>query len=243
MVVASNFAPGTTSADIQSAVDNAGLAMESCRVVTAYPTVMAELLFADKPSAENCIANFNNRTVWWTHGFVARWLTRRGQADGRLLHVYLKQGGPTPIVPTRAAPPAPERAPPRDLIPRTARDHRPTRDVDGARRADPEFQDGRYGFEASSRDNPVDVDMEVDEGEYEVRLDDYRGGDDRYGGGEQQRPRDPHRRDYEPRYRAAPDHEPREVYRSQEKSRPGGGMEGRRLYSDDLYAQRGRGFR
>ena len=229
VVVASNFAPGTTSADIQSAVDNAGLPMESCRVITSYPTVIAELMFVDKPGAENCIANFNNRKVSNTGSFAWHSLSFERKADGRLLHVYLKQGGPTPVVPARAAaPPAPERPQAREVIPQVARDQRP-RDTD-ARRADPEFQDGSYGFE--SRNEPIDVDMEVDEADYEVRLDDYR--NDRYN----ERPRD--RRDYEPRYRAS-DRDTRADYRPQEKSRPGGGMENRRLYSDDLYSQRGRG--
>ena len=63
VVVASNFAPGTTSADIQSAMENVGGPMESCRVVTSYPTVMAEMVFSDKSAAETVIANFNNQKV------------------------------------------------------------------------------------------------------------------------------------------------------------------------------------
>ena len=63
VVIASNFAPGTTAADIQSAIENVGGPMDSCRVVTSHPTVMAELVFADKSSAETVIANFNNQKV------------------------------------------------------------------------------------------------------------------------------------------------------------------------------------
>ena len=169
----------------------------------------------------------------------------------------MKTGGPSPVVPLRSAPPAPDRpalalppaAPtaPREVFPQT-REPRP-RETNG-RGADPEYQDGRYGFEERQAAAAADTSMDVDEEGYEVRLDDdYRDDprDDRYAN---QRRDD--RRDYDARYRAPEretgvPREPRESrgnYRAQERSRPGGGMEGRRLYSDDLYAsQRGRGFR
>lgn len=62
-VVASNFAPGTTSADIEAVVAPHGGEVLSCRVVTAAPTVMAELIFATKEGADNVIATFNNKKV------------------------------------------------------------------------------------------------------------------------------------------------------------------------------------
>ena len=63
VVVGSNFAPGTTSADIESAMTPVGGEMESCRVITSSPTVIAEIVFADKAGAENVIATFNNQKV------------------------------------------------------------------------------------------------------------------------------------------------------------------------------------
>ena len=46
-------------------MESVGGPMESCRVVTSYPTVMAEMVFLDKPGAETVIANFNNQKVTW----------------------------------------------------------------------------------------------------------------------------------------------------------------------------------
>ena len=146
----------------------------------------------------------------------------------------MKVGGPSPIVPLRSAPPAPERSNPREIIPPHARDLRP-RDTNGGR-AEPEFQDGSYGFAAARLEETTDMEME-DDGYYE----DYQG--DKYGGVRRDDRREDRRKDlpdYEPKYRA-----PARETRVDSRARPGGGMEGRRLYSDDMYAsnQRGRGFR
>ena len=63
VVIASNFAPGTTAADIESAmVPNSG-DIQSCRIVTASPTVMAEMVFSEKTIAEGVIDTFNNKKV------------------------------------------------------------------------------------------------------------------------------------------------------------------------------------
>jgi hypothetical protein len=61
IVLGSNFAPGTTAADIQSALEPAGGEMVSCRVTSQYPVVTAEMIFAERWGAENVIANFNGR--------------------------------------------------------------------------------------------------------------------------------------------------------------------------------------
>ena len=66
IVIGSNFAPGTTSADIESAMVPVGGEMQSCRVITSSPTVIAEMVFIDKGGAENVIATFNNQKVRWS---------------------------------------------------------------------------------------------------------------------------------------------------------------------------------
>jgi len=71
-VVAQNFAPGTTAADIESVMQPIGGDMGGCRLLASYPTVIAEMVFLDRTGAENVIATFNNK-----------------KADGRLLHVYM----------------------------------------------------------------------------------------------------------------------------------------------------------
>ena len=78
IVVAQNFAPGTTAADIESVMQPIGGDMASCRLTASVPTVIAEMAFLDKSGAESVIATFNNK-----------------KADGRLLYVYMKEGGST----------------------------------------------------------------------------------------------------------------------------------------------------
>ena len=62
-VIGSNFAPGTTAADIESAMLPVGGEMQNCRILTAAPTVMAEMVFAEKENAEIVINTFNNKKV------------------------------------------------------------------------------------------------------------------------------------------------------------------------------------
>ncbi|KAI1761462.1 hypothetical protein GGR53DRAFT_505596 [Hypoxylon sp. FL1150] len=75
-VMAQNFAPGTTAADIESAMTPVGGLVTSCRLVKSHPIVIAEIVFESKEGADRVIATFNNQT-----------------ADGRTIHVYLKPGG------------------------------------------------------------------------------------------------------------------------------------------------------
>ncbi|KAL5366680.1 S-adenosyl-L-methionine-dependent methyltransferase [Aspergillus floccosus] len=77
VVIGSNFAPGTTAADIQSAIEPISGPILSCWITAQHPAVTAELSFAEKWSAENTIANFHNQ-----------------RADGRILSMRLKQAGP-----------------------------------------------------------------------------------------------------------------------------------------------------
>ena len=63
IVIGQNFAPGTTAADIESAMEpNAG-PMQSCRILSSSPTVIAEMVFAERDKAETVISVFNNRKV------------------------------------------------------------------------------------------------------------------------------------------------------------------------------------
>ncbi|KAL9115137.1 MAG: hypothetical protein Q9227_000931 [Pyrenula ochraceoflavens] len=170
VVQASNLQSGTTAADIQNVlIDIAGPGnCKSCRIVTNKPTVIAEMVFAEKRAAESVIAALNNQI-----------------ADGRTLHCFMKtMGGPqeaTLSVPSQAthlplsdqtvtsvedavvdpstsnngdidmvenvdttdppysAPAVPTGNGRRELFSQDRRDDR---------RADPEVQDGRYGFGA-----------------------------------------------------------------------------------------------
>ncbi|KAJ5346501.1 hypothetical protein N7541_008983 [Penicillium brevicompactum] len=73
VVIARNFAPGTTAADIQAALEPSTGQMLSCRIIASSPSVVAELAYSDKPAAELVIANFHNQ-----------------RADGRLLSFTFK---------------------------------------------------------------------------------------------------------------------------------------------------------
>lgn len=62
-VIASNFAPGTTAADIEAVMSPIGGETLGCKLLSASPTVMVELQFATREGAENVIATFNNQKV------------------------------------------------------------------------------------------------------------------------------------------------------------------------------------
>ncbi|KAI1331193.1 hypothetical protein F5Y16DRAFT_295133 [Xylariaceae sp. FL0255] len=78
IVLAQNFAPGTTAADIESAMTPVGGVVSSCRVVKTHPIVIAEVVFDSKDSADRVIETFDKQN-----------------ADGRTLSVYMKPGGYT----------------------------------------------------------------------------------------------------------------------------------------------------
>ncbi|TKX26357.1 putative nucleic acid binding protein 8 [Elsinoe australis] len=73
-VIAQNFAPGTTAADIASVISSIGGPLENCKLVTSNPTVVAEMVFADKQKADLVISSFNGK-----------------KADGRVLYVHAKE--------------------------------------------------------------------------------------------------------------------------------------------------------
>jgi hypothetical protein len=64
-VIAQNFAPGTTAADIEAvlAPDPVEAGLVKCRLLASNPTVIAELVFSKRQTAETIIATFNNKKV------------------------------------------------------------------------------------------------------------------------------------------------------------------------------------
>ncbi|KAI4943916.1 hypothetical protein J4E91_009063 [Alternaria rosae] len=123
-VIASNFAPGTTAADIEAVMTPIGGETLGCRLLSSSPTVMVELQFVSREGAENVIATFNNQ-----------------KADGRLLYVYMKDVPASTHV---------ARAPPARLT--QSMDDMDIDTGAGARAGS--FQDGRYGFNDASRKEP-----------------------------------------------------------------------------------------
>lgn len=61
--MAQNFAPGTTAADIESAMTPIGGLISSCRLVKTHPIVIAEVVFENKEGADRVINTFHNQTV------------------------------------------------------------------------------------------------------------------------------------------------------------------------------------
>ncbi|KAH7001847.1 hypothetical protein EDB80DRAFT_719300 [Ilyonectria destructans] len=75
-IMAQNFAPGTTAADIESAMTPVGGEMVSCKIIKTNPIIIVEMAFASREGGERVIETFNDKT-----------------ADGRLIKVYPKLGG------------------------------------------------------------------------------------------------------------------------------------------------------
>jgi len=61
--MASNFAPGTTAADIESVMRSVGGDLQFCRLIAAQPTVIAEMGFTNAEDADKVIETFNNKRV------------------------------------------------------------------------------------------------------------------------------------------------------------------------------------
>jgi hypothetical protein len=159
VVQATNFAPGTTAADIEAAVQNVAIdsmgnsGLISCRILENNPTVMAEMVFSERYIANRVVETFNNQ-----------------KADGRILHLYLSQESASSAVRRKKSEQSllvPETQPataPKDLFDNSAKQSedvemsteasydrsRDAADQDRRKReerhADPDVQDGRYGF-------------------------------------------------------------------------------------------------
>jgi hypothetical protein len=64
MVIAQNFAPGTTANDIEMVMAPLGdQGLTSCRLIASQPTVIAELVFASRDTALAIVEKFNNMKV------------------------------------------------------------------------------------------------------------------------------------------------------------------------------------
>ena len=172
----------------------------------------------------------------------------------------MKVGGPTPspaFVPSRK-PPTEPRAPPVDLTRDTAPSYDTQREQTdrNRRRADPDFQDGTYGFEA--REDVMDVDMDAPRSDVPAsdvplsdasrsdasRLDPPRQDPPRSDRDRHDARRDGRRDDRrDARYDAPKDYGRGRSYidRDRDGGRP---RNDQRLYSDSMYPRpRGRGFR
>ena len=145
--------------------------MASCRIMHNNPTVVAEMVFHEKHIAETVISTFNNQ-----------------KADGRILHVFMARSGPsaagalhskksepTELFVTDPTPtPATKELLPEetgavdggddiDMVEETPyTDARQSADQDRrereSRHAEPDVQDGRYGFEShNNRSNNADT--------------------------------------------------------------------------------------
>jgi hypothetical protein len=143
-VMASNFAVGTTAADIESVMGQLGGDLLSCKIVVPTPTVMAELTFATKDGADNVIATFNNKKVSQSSGcsFLCIRLIPH-QADGKVLYVYYKAGPSSAALHSR---PSNGR-----LVP-PSYDDMEIDTNDGVRAGS--FSDGRFGFSENGRRQP-----------------------------------------------------------------------------------------
>ncbi|KPM46273.1 hypothetical protein AK830_g333 [Neonectria ditissima] len=75
-IMGQNFAPGTSAADIESAMTPIGGEMISCKIIKEKPIIIVEMTFASREGGERVIETFNDKT-----------------ADGRLIKIYPKIGG------------------------------------------------------------------------------------------------------------------------------------------------------
>ncbi|KAK5046546.1 hypothetical protein LTR84_008349 [Exophiala bonariae] len=156
VVEARNFAPGTTAADIESALadqilDSTGSnGLLSCRLVSVTPTVVAEMIFTEKDIADRVISMYDKQ-----------------KADGRILRLSLKPASASTTFVSQAkhtdlidaVEPTLSDTLPESVHDNVMDDVEMGQDTSSAvyhdqqghdaRRAEPEVQDGRYGFDDS----------------------------------------------------------------------------------------------
>ena len=80
--MAENFAPGTSAADIESAMTPIGGSMLKCGIVTSGSTITAELVFESREGADKVINTFHNQIVSVTTPFSMYFVTDRNQLIG-----------------------------------------------------------------------------------------------------------------------------------------------------------------
>lgn len=99
-VLASNFAPGTTAADIEAtlsrdSIDDEGQnGLLSCEVTSSHPNVTVELVFSERSIADRIISTYNNQL-----------------ADGRYLKLTYQKQQPQQQKPQPTAAPKPTQQP------------------------------------------------------------------------------------------------------------------------------------
>lgn len=62
-VIGSNFAPGTTAADIEYALSETCGPMQGCRIISESPLVVAEMVFTEISRAQRVIATYDSEKV------------------------------------------------------------------------------------------------------------------------------------------------------------------------------------
>lgn len=63
IVLAENFARGTSAQDIESAMSPIGGVPLSCRLISTHPKVIAEIIFDSKDGADSVVYTFNEKEV------------------------------------------------------------------------------------------------------------------------------------------------------------------------------------
>ncbi|KAF2425238.1 hypothetical protein EJ08DRAFT_663716 [Tothia fuscella] len=139
-VIAQNFALGTTANDIEAVLcpdaDAAGLL--GCRLIASNPTVIAEVRLTNGDLAQSIVDMYNNQ-----------------KADGRLLHVYIKDAPTvgsrrprmTTVIDLETMEVDEQEEPIRQPYQTQSRTNaKPQYDAPRTTRAEPKVQDGRYGF-------------------------------------------------------------------------------------------------
>ncbi|KAI9732237.1 MAG: hypothetical protein M1818_007556 [Claussenomyces sp. TS43310] len=191
-VVAENFAPGTTAADIESAMFPIGGPIVRCTMISSQP-VTAEISFESKDGADNVIAQFNKQVVGtFKSPRLSRGRREEGdgrlvlklnpllQADGLVLSLYHKSD--TSTIAPASSEPAIRAAPPRGPRATAATNKRANETTRPAGRSY-----DRYEPPARSRDRrPYEKRDNVTDGTYgfEDQMDvDDRGNGDAYSNG------------------------------------------------------------
>lgn len=128
-VMAQNFAPGTTAADIESAMTPVGGEMVGCKIIKTQPIMIVEMSFVSREGGERVIEMFNDKTVsaiqsLFFYLFIetntrppGRWQTHQGLPQDRRLP---KHQGPRALQRTR------ERTQRPTLLPRPQSHQRPS---------------------------------------------------------------------------------------------------------------------
>ncbi|EGD95193.1 hypothetical protein TESG_02685 [Trichophyton tonsurans CBS 112818] len=123
VVIGSNFAPGTTAEDIEAAFSPTGGDILQCRITKSYPSVTAQMVFAERRGADSVVAAFNSQ-----------------KADGRVIQVRIDTANPATVL-AQSNPASATRTKSafdssRELADQERRENR----------RPAEFQDGRFGF-------------------------------------------------------------------------------------------------